>query len=113
MAPVALWIVVALVVAALVILVASVAGGRSGGSQGFVTDLRGGLRRDRGRAGGFLADARKELGEVAEVEPGSVEEIFSLGEQPERGYVRPGEIVGSIGRATSRALRTAPGGGRR
>lgn len=113
MAPVVLWIVLALVVAALVILVAGVAGGRSGGSQGFVTDLRGGLRREHGRVGGFLTDARKELTDAAEVEAGGVEEIFSLGEPPERDYVRPGEIAGSIGRATSRALRTSSRAGRR
>ena len=111
MAPVALWIVVALVVAALVLLVAglaSVAGGGSRGTQEVLTDVRAGLRRDRGRRGGLLADARKDLVEAAEAEAGSVEEIFSLGEPVETDYVRPGELVGTFGRATSRALRTAP-----
>ncbi|WP_024288843.1 hypothetical protein [Cellulomonas sp. KRMCY2] len=116
MAPVVLWIVVALVVAALVMLVASLAGAaasRSRGAGEFLTDVRSGLRRDRGRRGGLLADARKDLVEAAEAETGSVDELFSLGEPAETDYVRPGELVGTFGRATSRALRTAPRPGRR
>ena len=106
MAPIVMWIVVALAAAVVVILVASVAGGRSGGMRQFLADLRAGLRRDRGPGeggGGFLADARRDLADADEVETSSVEEIFTIGEPQQTAYLGTRDIADTLNRAAGRA----------
>ena len=106
MAPVVSWIIVALVAAAATMLVASVAGGRSGGLRQFLADLRAGLRRDRSRPrGGMLGDVRRDLAEAADVERSSVDELFTFGPQEGSAYVHPQELSQTLGRATIRAVR--------
>ncbi len=103
MAPVLLWIVVALVSAAAVFVVASLAGGGSGGVRQFLADLRAGLRRGRDDGeGGVFADARKDLVEAAEAESSSVDEIFVIGEPQESAYLGTEDIARTLGRATGR-----------
>lgn len=107
MAPIVMWTVVALVAAVVVIVIGSVAGGRAGGMRQFLTDLRAGLRRDRDgdedRAGGFLADARRDLVEAAEVESSSVDEIFTIGEPQQTAYLGTGDIAETLNRAAGRS----------
>lgn len=105
MAPVVVGILVALLTALVVLVVAArVSSTRSGGAREFLADLRGGLRRDRG--GGMLAGLRQEMAEVAEVESGSVDDLFAVGRPDDRDYVRADELVQTLGRATGRSRRT-------
>lgn len=104
MAPVVVWIVVALVVAVVVLVVGGAAGGRSAGVRDFLADLRSGLRRDRGP--GMIRGLREEMAEVADVEPGSVEDIFAVGRPDDRDYVQAQDLVETLHRATGRARRT-------
>ncbi len=104
MAPVVVWIIVALVTAVVVLVVAGAAGGRATGARDFVGDLRAGLRRDHRT--GLLRGLREEMAEVAEVESGSVEDIFAVGTPEDRDYVQPREIVQTLGLAAGRPRRT-------
>ena len=100
MAPVLSWILVALVGAAVVMVVASLAGGGSGGPRQFLADLRGGLHRD-GRSGMF-SDVRRDHAETADVETGSVEDVFLVGEVDDHDYLRPPEFVDRVHRGRTR-----------
>lgn len=92
MAPIVTWIVVAFVVAVGVLLFALVAGGRNGGTRGFVADLRAGLRRAKEDDGpGLLADTRRELTDAADAESASVAELFDIGEPQEVAYLGTGD----------------------
>ncbi|MBX9246958.1 hypothetical protein ICW40_19385 [Actinotalea ferrariae] len=101
MAPVVVWIIVALVSAVVVLVVAGAASGRTGGGREVLADLRSGLRRDHRR--GMLRGVREEMAEVAEAEGGSVEDIFAIGEPDERDYVQAQDLVQTLGRATGRS----------
>ena len=107
MAPVVIWILVALLTAVVVLLVASVADGRSSRDGSFLQLMRSGVRRSRGsgRGGGLLADARRELAETAEVEHSSVDELFVIGEEQPSAYVGTEELTQTLSRATQRAVR--------
>jgi hypothetical protein len=109
MAPVVAWIVVALVTALVVIVGAGTATGRNRrGIRQFVADLRSRNRHapDAGSIG-LLAGARQELRTSAEAEEGSVADLFSIGEVPERAYVEPAVLAEPIVRATRRTLHLA------
>jgi hypothetical protein len=110
MAPVVIWILVALLTAGAVLLVASVADGRSSRSSGdgnVLQLMRSGVRRSRGagRGRGLLADARRELAETADVETSSVDEIFVIGEHQPAAYVGTEELTQTLHRARRRAAR--------
>lgn len=113
MAPVVVWIIVALVAGLGVVLVASASEGRSNGGRRFFEDLRSGLSKGRrSRARTIVADVRREHAELADVETSSVEEIFEIGRQQEahvdsveNAYVDTGEIAETLSRATHRAVR--------
>lgn len=109
MAPVLAWIVVALVTAVVVIVAAGTATGRSRrGVRQFVADLRMHNRHapDAGSVS-LLAGARQEHRTSAEAEEGSVADLFSIGEVPERAYVEPVVMAEPIVRATRRTLQLA------
>ena len=103
MAPVLSWILVALVGAAAVIVVASVAGGSSSGPRQFLADLRAGLRRG-GRVGMF-SDVRRDHAEAADADTGSVDDVFLVGEPDDRDYLRPPEFVDRPNRGRTPAHR--------
>lgn len=96
MAPVLSWILVALVGAAVVLVVASLAGGRSGDPRQFLADLRSGLHRE-GRAGMF-SDVRRDHSEAADVETGSVDDVFLVGRPDDHDYLRPPDLSGFVDR---------------
>lgn len=105
MAPVITWTLVALVVAAVVMVLAALVGGRSGGLKEFLGDLRAGLRR-KGRDAAEAAETATGAGRDALAdESGSVEEIFTVGQPQETDYVNPEQIAHTLGRATQRAVR--------
>lgn len=105
MAPVVIWILVALATAGVVLLIASVTGDRSGGVREFVDDLRAGLSRRQGPREGLLAGARRELVEVADVETSSVDDLFAVGQPQEVAYVAAEELAETLTRAKDRAVR--------
>lgn len=106
MAPVVLSIVAALVAATAVIGVATAAAGPSGGAREFVRLLRSGLRRGVRRQG-VIAGLRAEMTELADTEPGSVDDLFAVGRPARAGYVDPAELTRPLERATA-AVRRRP-----
>ena len=111
MAPIATWILLALVTAVVVMLVAGTTSGvpRAGVGQ-FVRDLRDGVRH-RGQVGtpGFVRTTRRELAEAADAE-GSVEDLFRIGQRPRSAYVDPVELAGPLVGATRRLRRAERAG---
>ena len=106
MVPVLISLLLALATALLVLLVASVAGGRSTGTGEFLGHLRSGLRRgERRRGPGLLAETRREHAEVADVEPSSVDDLFTIGQEQPQGYVEVEELTQTLSRAKERAVR--------
>ena len=106
MAPVVAWIVVSLLTALVVLGVAGAVGSRAHGGSGFLADLRAGLgkgRRPRARA--FVAEARREHAELADVESSSVDEIFEVGHDEEKAYVDTEQITRTLARVGNRAAK--------
>lgn len=101
MAPVVVWIIVALLTAVVVLVVAGAVSARGGGPRSFVADLRSGLRRDGRR--GLISGLREEMAEVDDVETGSVEDIFAVGHPAEQDYLRAGDLVQQLGRSSGRS----------
>lgn len=108
MAPVLVWTLVSLVVAVIVVAVASSSPGAGrAGSGHFGRDLRSAFRKDpeTGTRVGVIAQTRREMVEAADVETSSVEDIFSVGRTDGPDYVHPDEIAGTVARVTQRAVR--------
>ena len=108
-----LWTVLAVIAAAGVLLVASVAGTGSedhGGFRGFVRDLRRGVGARR-----HPAPEQVEAARVAEQEPVEVtiDEMFRVAAVDEDPYLQVDDLTDALGRAGRKAARSVPGLGRR
>lgn len=101
MAPVVIWILVALLLAVVVLVVAGASGGSSSGLRVLLADLRSGLRRDH-RAG-MLSGLREEMAETADVTHGSVDDLFAIGEPEDHDYVTTDDLRETLGRVTGRS----------
>jgi hypothetical protein len=112
---VVLVLVLGLVGAGAVLLVASVAGGRSEGFAQFVADLRAGLRGGGTDAQSFEDQSDEPvlavptqpdapLGDAPVADPQGIDALF-LGTRPTPGYVDYEELSQTLGLATQRAAR--------
>jgi hypothetical protein len=111
-----IWTVVAVIAAAGVLLVASVAGtgsedqGDHGGFRGFVRDVRRGAGARR-----QPAPEQAEAGRVAGREPVevSIDEMFRVAAVEGDPYLQVDDLTEALGRARRKAARSVPGLGRR
>lgn len=113
MIPYILWTLVAVLAAAGVLLVASVAGGAPDdhvGFRGFVRDLRRGVAARRNPAPEQVEAAR-----VADVEPVevSIDEMFRVAAVDEDPYLHVDDLTDALGKAKRKAVRGVTGLSRR
>ena len=100
------WVVVALVAAAGVLVLAGWVTGESAPATFFV-DLRAGLRRSAdSRGDGVLASARRERTDTAGAGHGSVDDIFAVGDPVENGYLDTEGLTAGITRTVGRVVRS-------
>ena len=104
MLPLVLWTVVALVTAALVLVVASAAGGRGDGMRTFLADMVAGVRgiRTRGQGG----DRPRPGPEPVDT---TIDDFFAAAEVQDPAYLAAEDLTETLARARERASRGVSG----
>jgi hypothetical protein len=100
------WTLVALAAAALVLVVAGAAGGRTGDLRGFWRDVVAGLRALRSRP---AEDDRTAPVRVAEPVEASLDELLAAAEVDDPPYLAVEDLTDTLARARERATRGVSG----
>ncbi len=100
------WTLVALVAAALVMVVAGAAEGRTGGLHGFLQDFVAGLRELRSRP---AAEDRTVPAPVGEPVDASLDELLAAAEVDDAPYLAVEDLTETLARARERASRGVSG----
>jgi hypothetical protein len=100
------WTLVALAAAALVLVVAGVAEGRTGDLRGFPRDVLAGLRELRSRSASEDGAARVHTAEPVDA---SLEELLATAEVDDAPYLAAEDLAETLARARERASRGVSG----